>query len=219
MADSFIRVSHVTKTRHAHQVTAAAIHTLLHRTYDEHTSESTTIEEAVMSFEEWCATRAQRSTHFDYRLKTLLLEILLLLYIRALREGDSQLYVEALTKVVPWMFVLDHTHYARWLPVHIRDMMILDEEHPPDEQPPTDTPVVDIKCLDGVAIVQMLSPGPAKTLQEYADMVFVPYIVSQLKTARRVDVIWDVYIPKSLKGTTRENPPQSSPGTGKTSSV
>ena len=32
-ADSFINVSYVTKTRHAHHVTAACIHILLHRAY------------------------------------------------------------------------------------------------------------------------------------------------------------------------------------------
>jgi len=30
----FISASHVTKTRHAHQVTAASIHILLHRAYE-----------------------------------------------------------------------------------------------------------------------------------------------------------------------------------------
>ena len=28
------------------------------------------------------------------------------------------------------MFALDHIHYSRWLPVHIRDMMTLSEKHP-----------------------------------------------------------------------------------------
>ena len=28
------------------------------------------------------------------------------------------------------MFALDHTHYSRWLPVHIRDMSLLSETHP-----------------------------------------------------------------------------------------
>ena len=36
----------------------------------------------------------------------------MLLYVRSLREGNSQLYLESLTKIVPWMFALDHTHVA-----------------------------------------------------------------------------------------------------------
>ena len=27
-------------------------------------------------------------------------------------------------------FALDHTHYSRWVPIHIRDMMTLQEQHP-----------------------------------------------------------------------------------------
>ena len=78
-ADSFIRASHVTKTRHAHQVTAASLYTLLHQAYDEHcTSEAT-----PSAFEDWCSQRVDQSVHFDYWLKTLSLEILMLLYVRA----------------------------------------------------------------------------------------------------------------------------------------
>ena len=128
-ADSFINVSHVTKTRHAHQVTAASIHILLHRAYTEYKSEVAT-ETDVLSLEQWCEKRAQQSVYFDYWLKTLSLEITMLLYVRSLREGNFQLYLESLTNIVPWMFALDHTHYSRWLPVHIRDMSLLSEKHP-----------------------------------------------------------------------------------------
>lgn len=33
-----------------------------------------------------------------------------------------------LEALAPWFFVLDHTNYARWLPVHIRDMKALPQE-------------------------------------------------------------------------------------------
>ena len=122
----FISVSHVTKTRHAHHVTAANIHTLLHRAYAEYESE----EIGVLSLEQWCELRAQQNVHFYYWLKTLELETLMLLYVRSLREGNFQLYLESLTNIVPWMFALDHTHYSKWLPVHIRDMTLLSEDHP-----------------------------------------------------------------------------------------
>ena len=50
----------------------------------------------------------------------------------------------------------------------------------------------------------MLHPGIARTLQDYADMVFTSYISSQLQSANRIDIVWDVYIRDSLKATTRE---------------
>lgn len=122
-ADSLIKASHVTKTRHAHQVTAVSVHTLLHRAYTEYSSEATAAGTEVLSLGRWCEIRAQESIQFSYWMKTLSLEITLLLFIRSLREGNFQLYMESLTQIVPWMFALDHTHYSRWLPVHIRDMM------------------------------------------------------------------------------------------------
>ncbi len=63
--------------------------------------------------------------HFQYWLKTLELVMLMLLYVWSLREVNFKLYLESLTKIVPWMFVLDHKHYSWWLPVHIQDMTLL----------------------------------------------------------------------------------------------
>ena len=38
--------------------------------------------------------------------------------------------METLDSLMPWVFALDHTHYARKLPIHIRDMATLEEKHP-----------------------------------------------------------------------------------------
>ena len=61
--------------------------------------------------------------------------------------------------------------------------------------------------MDGAAIVQMLNTGTAKTFQDYEDMVFTPYVSSQLDIANRVDIICDVYKTDtcSLKSTARDN--------------
>ena len=53
----------------------------------------------------------------------------MLLYIRAICEGNFQLYVESLTTVVPWMFAFDHTLYCKLRPVHTRDKMLLSQKH------------------------------------------------------------------------------------------
>ena len=47
-----------------------------------------------------------------------------------IREGNFELYIESLSELAPWMFALDHTNYACWLPVHIRDMVLLKDRHP-----------------------------------------------------------------------------------------
>ena len=67
-----------------------------------------------------------------------------------------------------------------------------------------DHPIVDVIILDGAAIINMLKPVGIKTFQEYATLVFLPYIKSKLRNATRVDVIWDLYLPDSLKPMARE---------------
>ena len=42
------------------------------------------------------------------------------------------------------------------------------------------------------------------TFNEYADQVFIPYLEKQLQESRRLDVAWDIYIPDSLKESTRK---------------
>jgi len=119
-ADSFISVSHITKTRHAHQVTTACLHILLNHAYDEYKLDMSAASNVdVLSLDEWCEARAQQCVHFKYWFTTFSLEIILLLYIRAIREGNFKLYLESLSNIAPWMFALDHIHYSRWLPVHI----------------------------------------------------------------------------------------------------
>lgn len=66
------------------------------------------------------------------------------------------------------------------------------------------SPSVEVMILDGAAIVNMLAPGNAKTFSEYATLVFLPYITSQLQHTSRVDIIWDEYFPDSLKADTRK---------------
>ncbi len=65
-------------------------------------------------------------------------------------------------------------------------------------------PISDATMLDGAAVVQMLNPKGSRTFQEYGDGVFGPYIYTQLEKNNRVDIVWDVYRPNSLKASTRE---------------
>ena len=53
------------------------------------------------------------------------MELKVLAFVKAHRENNFALYVETLESLAPWSFALDHTNYARWLPIHIRDMKCL----------------------------------------------------------------------------------------------
>ena len=58
------------------------------------------------------------------------LQFLLFEYMKSVRLGDFDFYMSSLHQFAPWIFILDHHSYSRWLPVHIWDMLLLKERHP-----------------------------------------------------------------------------------------
>eukprot|EP00058_Branchiostoma_floridae_P011619 XP_002597107.1 hypothetical protein BRAFLDRAFT_76362 [Branchiostoma floridae] len=127
-AESFLKASHITRTRHAHQVTACALYLSLKKAYDVYV---TTIPEGPpMSFSMWCTQRRTDHPQFLYWYTALELELLVLAFVRSLRTGNFDLYVDTLAELTPWMFGLNHTHYARWMSVHVRDMQNIDSSFP-----------------------------------------------------------------------------------------
>ena len=50
----------------------------------------------------------------------------------------------------------------------------------------------------------MVKPGTGRTFDVYAAIYFLPYICRQLEIVNRIDVVWDIYTPDSLKGTAGE---------------
>ena len=65
-------------------------------------------------------------------------------------------------------------------------------------------PVVDAKLFDGAALVQMLRPKLTSTFQEYVEVIFLPYIMRHFDSAKRIDIVRDVYRSDSLKSAARE---------------
>ena len=63
---------------------------------------------------------------------------------------------------------------------------------------------IDVKLLDGAAVVHLLPTTGIVTFNEYADEVFIPHIMKQLENSKRVDIVWDTYRPRSIKESTRE---------------
>ena len=62
----------------------------------------------------------------------------------------------------------------------------------------------DMVVIDGVVIVNMIKPGVADTFNDYASKI-TGYIRGQFKNSvERVDMVFDVYKPDSLKGSTRK---------------
>ena len=121
-ANAFLKASHVTCTRYTHQVTAAALY-FLQKQAHECSDDSET-------FENWCKRKAEQHPRCLYWAIVLELELLLMTYVRSLRTGDILLYIQVMGKLVLWAFALNHPNYARWLPVHYRDIITLKEKLP-----------------------------------------------------------------------------------------
>ena len=58
------------------------------------------------------------------------MELIIFILIRSFREGNFTLYREALSGLIPYFFANNSVNYARWLPVHLKDMMSLEQQHP-----------------------------------------------------------------------------------------
>lgn len=107
-ADSFLKASHLTRTRHAHQISVLALSKLQHDAFmqtegphDESTKET------------WRQAMVAKSPTFQYWDTIIKMEIMGLIFVRAHRELNFSLYVESLKALAPWFFALDHQNYSR----------------------------------------------------------------------------------------------------------
>ncbi|EDO29289.1 predicted protein [Nematostella vectensis] len=84
----------------------------------------------ALTFDKWCDEQRSAVSQFQYWYTYLQLELLLLVFVRSVRLDDFDMYRDALYKMLPWFFALNHTHYSRWLRVHVKDMLELDMKAP-----------------------------------------------------------------------------------------
>ena len=54
----------------------------------------------------------------------------MLTLVRSFREADFGLYREALAELLPYVFANNDVNYARWITIHLRNMMCIDARHP-----------------------------------------------------------------------------------------
>ncbi len=85
--------------------------------------------EDTLDFDDWCNHMQVSHPQFNYS-KVMKLQLLFLQFLRSQREANFQLYIEALGKIIPWMFAMDHIHYARWLTIHVIDLLQLQSRCP-----------------------------------------------------------------------------------------
>ncbi|KAL8560494.1 hypothetical protein ACOMHN_042314 [Nucella lapillus] len=122
VADSLLSVSHITRTRHAHQVTVCALFRLMNMAYEQYCMSCNIVGETALSLDEWRVFMSESSPTFHFWILIMELEVLLLVFLTSLRSGDFLLYLQSMTRMAPVFFALDQHNYARWLTVHINDM-------------------------------------------------------------------------------------------------
>ena len=74
-------------------------------------------------------------------------------------------------------------------------------QSPTQPEPPT---LCDCRIMDGATIVHFIPTTGVATFDDYAENVFIPYLQMQLQSTMRIDIVWDTYLPESLKESTRE---------------
>ena len=105
-ADSFLKVAHLTRTRHAHQITLLTLHKLQKEAFLQLGSSESEIE--------WRNNMCQKSPTFMFWDFIVRYESLILIFVRAHREKNFSLYVEVLEKLTPLFFALDCVNFSRW---------------------------------------------------------------------------------------------------------
>ena len=126
-AQSALNEHHIKRTRYAHQVSVMSLYLLKQKAYSSYCS-------SVLGppvSRQMCNEKSRtENPMFSYWSMIIELDLLMCRFVRSLREGDFILYVQVCNELCAWFYVMDHANYARWLPVHVRDMVQLSEKRP-----------------------------------------------------------------------------------------
>ena len=119
--ESFLKGSNVKRSRYAHQVSLSSLVAISRKAFES--------QEEIASYDDWKNEQRKKSINAQFWFTVIEMEILLFMFVRSLRQADFDLFVRSLRDIIPWMFALDHVHYARWLPVFLEDLLALPSEH------------------------------------------------------------------------------------------
>ena len=117
-----VDVNHIHKSRYSVQLSVVAIYACLKEAYDKSKSD--------LPLFEWADDMSRSNHMFKYWLLILKFQINYLVFVRALREGDFTLFLEVIQQFVKCFFIFDQLHYARWISVHVQDLLSLDKTCP-----------------------------------------------------------------------------------------
>ena len=105
--ESFLSGKKVKRTRYAHQVCLATLIKLAEEAFEE--------QEEFNNFDVWRESKTKENANLCFWFHAIELETLLFFFTKSLRDADFRLFVQCIKDIMPWMFALDHTLYARWM--------------------------------------------------------------------------------------------------------
>ena len=112
--ESFLTGKKVKRTRYAHLLSLSALSQLMYAAFED---------SKKPDFEIWRKDLVEDNINANFWSQVIQMETLLFQFVKSLRSADFQLFCLSIKEIVPWMFALDHTHYARWLSVFYQDLM------------------------------------------------------------------------------------------------
>ena len=71
-----------------------------------------------------------KSKLFSFWEEYIAMVMILLQFIKAERTGNWNLHLSSTAAMIPHFFAMDRTNYARWMPIYLADMHMLEERHP-----------------------------------------------------------------------------------------
>ena len=122
--DGYLKAAHIYKTRIAHEITALTLATLQQQAYQTYVNNCE--KHPLPTFKVWKSMMLQYPTFRIWNM-ILDLEITILMFVRAHREGNLDLYVKVLQDLMFLFFAWDRQRYSRWLSVHVHDLLSLDQ--------------------------------------------------------------------------------------------
>ena len=120
-SETYTGVHSITHSRYFFQVTALALHTLVEKAYLQYL-EFDVNDEQPLSKKKWIIRQKSKEPQFLYWYQGLEYILLAIQYVRTLRVRLFHSHLETLEKFLPLIHAMDHHHYARALPIYLRDM-------------------------------------------------------------------------------------------------
>ena len=117
-----VDINDTKRSQYCLQLSVVDIYTLLKKAHVE--------SESSLSVVDWLHEAAKHSQMCYCRRIILNFEVVLLIYMLSIREGNFELYLASLYGILPWFFALDWYNYASCATIYWFDMELLKHRYP-----------------------------------------------------------------------------------------